>query len=548
MAILFQIPKIVTSEDYIENYQIPKEKNNEEVKSRINIWIDQTINQFDSLISPKGSPGKLYDWWNSLDKEDLNDQIKGSKVQRAILSWVETFILNGKFWADDIPIANANIDVDLNSSSDNSDVEKKRNDIINDLMSIGLYNKSNLVDSNNLEEIKTTDITQDFVEAVAGRVEQMLANKVLFRNPTVSGGVTGPLNMNNNGILQSGSIKGYGNGPTISNFRLEGIDTSLLKINAEKIYDPVSLSHKFINEFGIEYFNGYTKLQVQNLILANSIIWQPTISYRKGTVVSFLKPETTLLYQVVSKVDNNINNLPQLNISDPNWLLTGNPGIDLNEVIDLVMEQVNSILPTEVSNQLNKLPTVNYISEGANQILSFDTEEDFNNYKTIMGVDDSYFRDIEEPTTLVKEAVILTVEDIFIPGVVKSSPGYGRWNLNREKCLEFDKIEISISNWIVASAFLSISFSPKKGEFYGNVLGLTNYNLDLNFNAQNLVVMGLNWNSSSNYMDLRLYNSYTPTADYLTNNGRSLIIGYKFKTPIKKVIEKRKEELWSKKN
>ena len=115
--------QIVSFEDYVEITGIPKEQlQSEEVKNRINKWLVQATEQFDSMITRNGQLVRLYHWYSAL-QDNEEDNYKKYKLIKAICSWVETFVIKGKFWVDGLPVINSNVDIQINSSSNNSNVD-----------------------------------------------------------------------------------------------------------------------------------------------------------------------------------------------------------------------------------------------------------------------------------------------------------------------------------------------------------------------------------------------------------------------------------------
>lgn len=75
------------------------------------------------MISGNGQLVRLYHWYSAL-QDNEEDNYKKYKLIKAICSWVETFVIKGKFWVDGLPVINSNVDIQINSSSNNGNVDE----------------------------------------------------------------------------------------------------------------------------------------------------------------------------------------------------------------------------------------------------------------------------------------------------------------------------------------------------------------------------------------------------------------------------------------
>lgn len=199
--------QIATFEDYVEIIGIPKDQlQNEEAKNRINKWLVQATEQFDSMISGNGKLGRLYRWYEALQDND-EDNYKKYKLIKAICSWVETFVIKGKFWVDGLPVINSNVDIQINSSSNDSNVEMKRKDIIQDLVSVGLYQTTNFGDNTYQDNQQNAN---QLIEDLVVLSQNELNNNYLKINPQKP--LEGNLNFANNDIVNGGNIIGSTSG------------------------------------------------------------------------------------------------------------------------------------------------------------------------------------------------------------------------------------------------------------------------------------------------------------------------------------------------
>lgn len=196
--------QIVSFEDYVDIIGIPKEQlNSEEVKNRINKWLVQATEQFDSMISGNGQLGRLYRWFEKLEDNE-EDNYKKYKLIKAICSWVETFVIKGKFWVDGLPVINSNVDIQINSSSTDSNVEAKRKDIIQDLVSVGLYQTTNFGDNNTYQDNQQS--AEQLIEDLIVLSTSELQQNYLRLNPQKS--LEGNLDFANNDLVNGGNIIG----------------------------------------------------------------------------------------------------------------------------------------------------------------------------------------------------------------------------------------------------------------------------------------------------------------------------------------------------
>lgn len=196
--------QIVSFEDYVDIIGIPKEQlNSEEVKNRINKWLVQATEQFDSMISGNGQLGRLYRWFEKLEDNE-EDNYKKYKLIKAICSWVETFVIKGKFWVDGLPVINSNVDIQINSSSTDSNVEAKRKDIIQDLVSVGLYQTTNFGDNNTYQDNQQN--AEQLIEDLIVLSTSELQQNYLRLNPQKS--LEGNLDFANNDLVNGGNIIG----------------------------------------------------------------------------------------------------------------------------------------------------------------------------------------------------------------------------------------------------------------------------------------------------------------------------------------------------
>lgn len=392
--------RILTVDDYIELFGKPREDFNENDQLILDRWIRQAEQQFDSLVSTNRNVGSIFRWWTNL-KDNDEDNEKGYRLQYAIGSWVETYVMNGKYWVDNVPTLQSNISYEIKSQANDSNVELKRKDIIQSLSSIGLTMTTNFgnTNKNNEQDIKEVEeyaiVTKDFL------VNNYLALDSFGNNQTLKSGV----NFSECPIINGGDISTTNpNKKKIINYRLQGCDIlpedgNNIKVEqANKVLDPNDGLYKFINQFPISTWNGLTEEQINYRIKVAGCLYSLTIPYSKGFIVMFLiknvnKKAKTLdannLYGfAMSKIDNNIGNDP--NNSPDAWeILPANPA-NLNAIIEWCKEYIN-----------NKLTPIDYVSDYGSEIFTFASEQDYNNFLTNANIDNSYFENVEKPQRII---------------------------------------------------------------------------------------------------------------------------------------------------
>lgn len=412
---------IATFNDYVEIIGVPKDQvNNELVANRIKRWILQATDQIDSMISGTGEIGKLYDWYDTLKDDNIIDQRKKYKIKKAICSWVECMVITGKFWVNGIPDMNANINIDINSSSQDGFIENIRKDIIQDLVVLGLYNTTNFNMEASYNANKANEVCDNGFVVIP---KEALNDTYLKLEPQKA--LQGTLDMGANDIVNGGNILGFPTGakPTIRQYEITECDIDLSKNNvkgsvpsadkatkADYILDPVDMIYKQINQFGVEYFGGFTKEQtiyIANRIFeASGIEWKPDIKYIQGqqtfkltTTKQRNRPIGTAVFYY-SLINDNLGLDPETHPEA--WLEIANKDVPVGEIVEqlkpFIQQELNTMVPAEVEKQI-KEKEENFNVVGVGEILDFgrkNQEENFEKFKQTFNVDDSYFEDVEE--------------------------------------------------------------------------------------------------------------------------------------------------------
>lgn len=454
--------EILSVDDYVELFGTPNNNFGEQDQQLLYKLIKQATTQFDSLVSPSGNVGFLYRWWNELGDNDL-DNSRGFRLQKAIGSWVETMVQNGKFWVDGVPTMSSNIDYDIKSSSSNSNIEAKRKDIIQDLVAIGLTITSNLggYETNNISNENLEDYliySKNYLNS-----NYVSLNSLGENQQFISG-----INLAENPITNSGDI--WNTNPakrTITNFRLQSCIIDGLSDNnqiigvqnsqtSDKILDPKDSTYKFINQFDISYWDGLTKEQIYQAIQASGSVWNETYTYNQDFIVMYKKEivarnKPEYYGFAISLQNDNIGHNP--NNSPEFWKILPIEPKDLNMVIEYLKNYIdttivprleqqqqdfqntitNETIPQEVTKQLDNLDTLKYKSEAMGEIIAFENNEGYETYKAQYGIDDSYFENYQE---LIKKFFIANTNSLEIVDNTNNTT----WNfaINENKTLSLN--------------------------------------------------------------------------------------------------------------
>ena len=391
---------IVTYEDYSNIIGVPKDhRDKPETINRINKWLVQATDQIDSMISTPDEFNKLYKYYDRLKNNKREDQVRKYKLKKAICSWVETFILNGKIWTDGVPATNSNIDIDIASSSENSNIEMKRKDIIQDLVALGLYQTTNFgrsrrnadgVDDEKLAEIMITTRSE-------------LNDNYL--NLTPQQPLRAPLNLGANDMIDTSNITAYlkGGRPFFKHYTLydclidftQNTVTNTNNLTAgqtEKILDPLDGIYKFINQFPPDYWGGPTMEKMYNAIYASGIPWSPLIQYKINYICRHVTANNKLKWYKAKR--DNIGKNPEFSPDD--WEELEIEHIDIQVIIDQLKPYIDQEMNNQIDGALEQRKH-NFIQEEAQQIFSFNDEADFDLYKQATGTTDADWEDVADP-------------------------------------------------------------------------------------------------------------------------------------------------------
>ena len=380
--------QIVSFEDYVDIIGIPKEQlNSEEVKNRINKWLVQATEQFDSMISGNGQLGRLYRWFEKLEDNE-EDNYKKYKLIKAICSWVETFVIKGKFWVDGLPVINSNVDIQINSSSNDSNVEAKRKDIIQDLVSVGLYQTTNFGDNGTFQDNQQN--AEQLIEDLIVLSTSELQQNYLKLNPQKS--LEGNLDFANNDLVNGGNIIGSTQHAR-NNIQYYNIIDSTIDLNKNTIIG--SLPQDPTTAADIAQINQNIASINQEQITQNSNI------SNNANEISSLKAKDTeqnnRLTQLEQETEDNFNEIANIKTKDQqqdNSIQSNTTSINANtNSINTLNQQVanNKNLLDQTIDGLRTLKPFQYVGEyqnstsyNINQLVSYNnnlylSKEDNNN-------------------------------------------------------------------------------------------------------------------------------------------------------------------------
>lgn len=344
--------QIATFEDYVEIIGVPKEQlQNEEVKNRINKWLVQATEQFDSMISGNGKLGRLYRWYEALQNND-EDNYKKYKLIKAICSWVETFVIKGKFWVDGLPVINSNVDIQINSSSNDSNVEMKRKDIIQDLVSVGLYQTTNFGDNTYQDNQQNAN---QLIEDLVVLSQSELQKNYLMINPQKP--LEGNLDFANNDIVNGGNIIGSTNQAN-NNIQYYNIIDSTIDLKKNTIIGSIPVDSSVLNE--IQQIQ--QEQEEQNQAIENNTNEIATVKTDLGDLGNQVVDNRNEIARVDKVVNTNSTNIVNLD----NKVNTNTNNINTNTTnitaVDSRLTNVSSLLNQTIDG-LKTLKPFEYVGE-----------------------------------------------------------------------------------------------------------------------------------------------------------------------------------------
>ena len=389
---------ILSVEDYIELFGKPREDFGEQDQLVLNRWIEQATQQFDSMVSPQGQSGRLFEFWNNLEDNE-QDNLKGYKLQHAIGSWVETMVISGKYWVDNVPNMNSNISFNLSGSYEDSNIELKRKDIIQTLTAIGITATTNIA-MNNKPQI--SDKEKEDLVVVSWK--ELQSKFLMLDSLSTQQYLKSDINFAERGIQNGGDIVNTNPAQhVIRNYRfqgclIDGANNDIIATQTNKILDRKDQTYKFLDQFDIKYWDGLTKQEIFTAIASSDKVISADLSYQKGWVGVGLK-DNNIYAWYESLIDDNIGNFPVKDFPNA-WKELPIAPIDVALIEKYINEKLPPLVESEVDDKINKLATKEITTEANGEIIAFNNENDFETYKQANNIDDSYFENCETYTTL----------------------------------------------------------------------------------------------------------------------------------------------------
>lgn len=136
--------------------------------------------------------------------------------------------------------------------------------------------------------------------------------------------------------------------------------------------------------------NYLTKEQTLRVIYASGIVWNSRLNYERGWITQEVVNNVLYWYEAL---EDNTNKRPSQNPSV--WRQLEAQSIDLNAIVEQMKPYLEVEITEEVQQQLleaiNNLPTIEYIEQNREQVLLFNSEQDFINFKNETGTTDRDF-------------------------------------------------------------------------------------------------------------------------------------------------------------
>lgn len=126
--------------------------------------------------------------------------------------------------------------------------------------------------------------------------------------------------------------------------------------------------------------NYLTKEQVFRVVYASGILWNSRLNYERGWISQEVVNNVLYWYEAL---EDNTNKRPSQNPSI--WKKLETQAIDINAIFNQIKPHIEQEITEEVEQQLleaiNNLPTIEYVEETKDQVLFFNSEQDFINFK-----------------------------------------------------------------------------------------------------------------------------------------------------------------------
>lgn len=398
---------------YRERYEIPETKNRIEQDKMLSKWIVSATEQIDSICE-----GRLSIEIPKFSFDSKQDAKELAIVQSCVGDLVEYFVLTGKAFADVDKSIQSSIPYDLKSKSADGNLEEKRLDILRKLATTRFYRT--IAGSNSGGSKETTinasslvPTSEDFKILVEYLQNYFLSNRGTNKQ---SGDILFGLNPKNSldtlgserQIIGAGHIKSnaYNQNlpreffPSIYGYKFNGPIGNAE--NTDKIYfdkDYYSIKD-LVDKYGLSFFGdalnqALTRQEIYNLLQASQTVWNELFVYEIDVLVNFKYNDGDKVYlgQAVSLIENNKGNNPAI-AGQKEWKILTNVPFDITELVVETTKQVVEKLDPIIDSKIEALPTIDYVSEYSNQILTFNSEAEFEIFKTETKTDDTYFADV----------------------------------------------------------------------------------------------------------------------------------------------------------
>lgn len=139
--------------------------------------------------------------------------------------------------------------------------------------------------------------------------------------------------------------------------------------------------------------NYLTKEQTLRVIYASGIVWNSRLNYERGWITQEVVNNVLYWYEAL---EDNTNKRPSQNPSV--WRQLEAQSIDLNAIVEQMKPYIDTEINQEVAQQLleaiNNLPTIEYVEQNREQVLLFNSEQDFINFKNETGTTDRDYENV----------------------------------------------------------------------------------------------------------------------------------------------------------
>lgn len=161
--------------------------------------------------------------------------------------------------------------------------------------------------------------------------------------------------------------------------------------------------------------SGVERGEIYHLLSQAQMNWNPEYPYKKDQIWDFAFNNNGK-WTVISflALRDNINKPPLT--SNEDWVQLGVVNANIDEIAKIVYDRVKididnqfNTIQSDIENEFEtikqdidkKLTPIDYVSDYGNEIFTFESEQDYNNFLTNANIDNSYFQDIEKPQRII---------------------------------------------------------------------------------------------------------------------------------------------------